>query len=60
MCKKWKVYLFTAAVGLCGWIHSAQAEPMQVWTVDPLVKVFRGDTKPETEAEAIAEVARGE
>lgn len=36
-----------------------QAGPLQVWHIDPLIKVF-ADTQPEVSSPAIAEVARGE
>jgi len=40
-------------------VISAESPTIEVWSVDPLVKVFR-DAMPTAKREAIAEVARGE
>jgi hypothetical protein len=50
---------FLIAVGLIGFLTPARAESIQVWPIDPLVKVFR-DAEPQPGGEAFAEAARGE
>lgn len=56
---RWWYVITMPAVAASLLVSSALAEGMQVWPVDPLIKVFPDDS-PGPSGQAIADVARGE